>query len=367
MSSLRPVTGGPAEVLAMLREWNSLPEEPEPLVIETSGSTGRPKRVVLSRTALRASASATLERIGGPGQWLLNLPATYVAGVQVLFRSVLAGSEPVLLDEHPDFSTAAAAMSGSRRYVSLVPTQVHRMLRTPVDLQALRAFDVVLVGGAAVGEELRAAAGRAGIRIVATYGMSETCGGCVYDGVPLDGVALAVGTDGQIRIGGPTLFSGYEDDLALTDQVMDGGWFLTSDFGRLDEDGRLQVLGRMDDVVVSGGVNVPAQAVAERLRTHPSIETAEVVGVFDAEWGQRVVAVVVSPAGLETRRMPGLEDVRNWVSQVHPRIWAPRQLVRLDEIPLLPNGKVDRRELERLARRDPADRKQPRPRRQADG
>ncbi len=349
MSSLRPVTGTPAEVLALLREWDTLPGEPEPLVIETSGSTGAPKRVVLSRTAMRASASATHERMGGPGQWLLNLPASYVAGVQVLFRSVLAGTDPVLLDEHAHFRAAAAAMSGERRYVSLVPTQLHRMLRSPLDAAALRTFDVILVGGAAVGDELRAAAARADVRVVATYGMSETCGGCVYDGVPLDGVALAVSTDGQIRIGGPTLFSGYQDDLARTNEVMDGGWFLTSDYGRLDEDGRLHVLGRMDDVVITGGVNVPTQAVAERLLSHPSVEAAEVVGIFDAEWGQRVVAVVVSVRGVAARKVPGLEDVRNWVAQVHPREWAPRQLVRVDDIPLLPNGKVDRKAVERIA------------------
>jgi o-succinylbenzoate---CoA ligase len=356
VSSLRPVSGTPTEVFTLLREWNDAPVEPEPLVIETSGSTGSPKRVVLSRKAMRASATATHERIGGPGQWLLNLPASYVAGVQVLFRSVLAGTAPVLLDDHDGFLSAAAAMSGERRYLSLVPTQLHRMLRQPVDAEALRGFDVILVGGAAVGGPLREAADRAGVRIVATYGMSETCGGCVYDGVPLDGVALAIAQDGQIRIGGPTLFSGYQDDLARTNEVMDGGWFLTSDYGRLDDDGRLEVLGRMDDVVISGGVNVPTQAVADRLRGHPSVESAEVVGIFDAEWGQRVVAVVVSNPALEARKVPGLEDLRNWTSQVLPRAWAPRQLLRIEQIPLLPNGKVDRLTLERLARKTPTGR-----------
>jgi o-succinylbenzoate---CoA ligase len=352
VSSLRPVTGPPAEVLALLREWNDVSGEPEPIVIETSGSTGTPKRVLLTRKAMRASASATHDRLGGPGQWLLNLPASYVAGVQVLFRSVLAGTEPVLLDDHDGFPAAAAAMASGRTYVSLVPTQLLRMLRSPADAEALRSFDVILVGGAAVGGDLRAASVRAGVRVVATYGMSETCGGCVYDGVPLDGVALAIAADGQIRIGGPTLFSGYQDDLARTDEVMDRGWFLTSDYGRLDEDGRLEVLGRMDDVVISGGVNVPTQAVAERLRGHPAVETAEVVGIFDAEWGQRVVAVVVSPPELPAREVPGLDAVRNWVSQVHPREWAPRQLVRVDAIPLLPNGKVDRKAVEEIASRN---------------
>ena len=348
MTSLRPVRGTPDEVLSLLRAWQADPGTPEPLVIETSGSTGVPKRVVLSRAAMRASASAAQVRLGGPGQWLLNLPATYVAGVQVLFRSVLAGTAPVLLDDHYDFATAAAAMDGERRYVSLVPTQLTRMLRSPRDVEALRTFDTVLVGGAAVESSLRYRAAEAGVRVVATYGMSETCGGCVYDGMPLDGVAVAVGSDGRVRIAGPVLFDGYDGQPGETAKVMAGDWFVTSDLGRLDDDGRLEVLGRVDDVIVSGGVKVPAAAVARRLREHPRVDAAEVVGLPDPEWGQRVVAVVVSQAGVAARNVPPLDDLRNWVSQVHPRTWAPRQLVRVREIPLLPNGKVDRLTVERM-------------------
>ncbi|HSE09513.1 MAG TPA: o-succinylbenzoate--CoA ligase [Nocardioidaceae bacterium] len=342
MTSLRPVRGTPREVLSLLRAWAATTEEPEPLVIETSGSTGAPKRVVLSRAAMRASASATQTRLGGPGQWLLNLPATYVAGVQVLFRSVLAGSSPVLLGEHADFVAAAAAMDGKRRYVSLVPTQLSRMLTEPRDLEALRGFDTVLVGGAAVEQSLRQRAADAGVRVVATYGMSETCGGCVYDGMPLDGVAVAVGQDGRVRIAGPILFDGYDGRPDLTAEVLRDGWFVTSDLGRLDDDGRLEVLGRVDDVIVSGGVKVPAAAVARRLREHPAVAAAEVVGPPDPEWGQRVVAVVVS------QDAPALAALRDWVSAVHPREWAPREVIAVDEVPLLANGKVDRLALERL-------------------
>lgn len=349
MTSLRPVEGEPREVLALLAAWHASPDPPEPLVIETSGSTGTPKRVVLSRSAMRASAAATEKRLGGPGQWLLNLPATYVAGVQVLFRSVLAGTTPIILDEHPDFVTAARAMDGERRYVSLVPTQLARMLRDPRQVAALRRFDTVLVGGAAVETSLRRAAAGEGVHVVATYGMSETCGGCVYDGVPLDGVAVTVGRDGRIRIAGPVLFDGYDGQPGETAEVMQAGWFLTSDLGRIDEDGRLQVLGRADDVIVSGGVNVPGGAVARRLREHPGLVAAEVVGLPDPEWGHRVVALVVSRSGADDYL--ALDDLRNWVSQVHPRAWAPRQLVRVDDIPLLPNGKVDRLALETMAGR----------------
>lgn len=332
-------------MLALLAAWQASPGEPEPLVIETSGSTGTPKRVVLSRRAMRASAAATQKRLGGAGQWLLNLPATYVAGVQVLFRSVLAGTTPVLLEDHPDFVAAARAMDGERRYVSLVPTQLTRMLRDRREVAALRTFDTVLVGGAAVESSLRRAAAAEGVRVVATYGMSETCGGCVYDGVPLEGAEVAVGRDGRIRIAGPMLFDGYDGQPGETAEVMEGRWFLTSDLGRLDADGRLQVLGRIDDVVVSGGVKVPGGAVARRLREHPRIAHAEVTAVADPEWGQRVVAVVVPTLGAFLT----LEDLRNWVSQSLPREWAPRQLVRAEQIPLLGNGKVDRIALERLA------------------
>jgi O-succinylbenzoic acid--CoA ligase len=347
VSSLRPVQGAPSEVLALLRSWNQAADEPEPLVVETSGSTGRPKRVVLSRRAMRASAAGTAARLGGHGQWLLNLPAGYVAGVQVLFRSVLAGTEPVLLDAHADLAGAAAAMTGPRRYVSLVPTQLVRMLDRPADVEALRRFDTVLVGGAAVEQPLRRAAAEAGVHVVATYGMSETCGGCVYDGRPLDGVEVAVGRDGTVRIAGPVLFDGYDGRPGDTAEVRQGRWFLTRDLGRLDDDGRLEVHGRVDDVLVTGAVKVPAGAVARRLREHPWVGAAEVVGVPDREWGQRVVAVVV-PRGAPRDR-PALDDVRNWVAQAHPRTWAPRGLVITDALPLLGNGKLDRPALERLA------------------
>lgn len=330
--------GTAAEVLDLLRAWDAVLDEPEPLVVETSGSTGEPKRVVLSRRAMRASADATLRRLGGPGQWLLNLPPTYVAGLQVLFRSVRGGTEPVVDD---DVRGAAAAMTGQRRYVSLVPTQLHRLLDDPDAVAALRTFSTVLVGGAAVPASLRQRAAGAGVTVVATYGMSETCGGCVYDGMPLDGVAVAVGADGRVRIGGPVLLDGYDGRPDLTAEVLADGWFTTADLGRLDHDGRLQVLGRVDDVIVSGGVNVPGPAVAARLREHPAVAAAEVVGVPDDEWGQRVVACVVGSLSLA--------DARDWVGGEHPRSWAPRELVVLDAVPLLPNGKTDRRALQELA------------------
>jgi O-succinylbenzoic acid--CoA ligase len=326
VSHLRPVRGSTPEVVAAVREWLLADAEPEPLVVETSGSTGRPKRVLLSRRAVVASATATHERLGGPGRWLLTLPASYVAGLQVVVRSLLAGHEPAVAGD--DLAADAAGC----RYVSLVPTQLHRMLASHAP--TLAGFDAVLLGGGPIDPALRADAEAAGVRVVATYGSSETSGGCVYDGLPLDGVRVTVDeADGRIRIAGPVLFDGYDGDPELTARTLVDGWFVTADTGRLT-DGRLEVLGRVDDVVISGGVNVPTPAVARRLRAHPGVEAVEVVGADDAEWGQRVVAFVVGSLSLD--------EARDWVAAEHPRTWAPREVVVLDALPLLANGKVDR-------------------------
>jgi len=343
VSSLRPVAGPPAELLRLLREWDAADAEPDPLVVETSGSTGEPKRVVLSRRAMRASATATHSRLGGPGSWLLTLPATYVAGLQVLFRSVVAGTAPVVLDDHVDLAGAVGAMPEGRRYVSLVPTQLRRLLADHgPDADTLRTFDVVLLGGAALAPSLREAAGAAGVTVVATYGMSETCGGCVYDGRPLDGVRIDLTDDARIRLTGPMLFEGYLDEPERTAEVLQDGWFLTSDVGRLDG-GELQVLDRVDDVVISGGVNVPTSAVARRLEEHPAITHAAVVGAPDEEWGQVVVALVeTTEPHVETATL------RDFVAERHPRTWAPRHTIAAATMPLLPNGKVDRRAVQRI-------------------
>jgi o-succinylbenzoate---CoA ligase len=334
---VRPV-GTTREVVDAVRTWLAA-DDNEPMVVETSGSSGDPKRVVLSRQAVRASVAATERRLEGAGRWLLALPASYVAGVQVIVRSLTAGHEPVLLEERG--SVAAAAETHDLDFVSLVPTQLHRMLHDEQETSALRTFRTVLLGGGPVDPGLRSRAAEAGVSVVATYGSAETAGGCVYDGVGLDGVGLAVDGDGRLRVAGPMLFDGYDGDPALTSQVLLDGWFLTSDAARIDEDGRLHVLGRLDDMVVSGGVNVPAPAVARRLREHPGVRDAEVLGVPDPEWGNRLVAYVVGSVGLA--------ETRDWVAEAYPRSWAPRQLVHVAAIPLLGNGKPDRVGLRDLA------------------
>ncbi|MDR6173801.1 O-succinylbenzoic acid--CoA ligase [Nocardioides zeae] len=339
-SALRPVHGSAAEVVEAVAAWLAADPEPDPLVVETSGSTGRPKRVRLSRRAVLASGAATAEVLGASGQWLLALPATYVAGVQVVARSLTAGHRPVLLDDHADLAAAAAAMTpGVPHLVSLVPTQLLRLLDDPATTAALRGFHTVLLGGGPIDPALRERAEGAGVRVVATYGSAETAGGCVYDGWPLPGVRLRTdAATGRLEVAGPTLFDGYDGDPELTADVLRDGWFRTSDAARLDADGRLTLLGRLDDMVVSGGVNVPTPAVARRLRAHPDVAEAEVLGVPDEEWGQAVVAFVVPRTGASFDP----SALRAWVVAEHPRTWAPRRVLVLDAIPLLPNGKTDR-------------------------
>jgi len=344
--SLRPVDGEPCEVFAELRAWWQAPDGP--LVVRTSGSTGAARNVALSHAALLASATASQRRLGGPAAWVLALPVTFVAGLQVLVRSLLAGSTPVLLGDHDgDWQSALAAVDKAgahRRSTALVPTQLHRLAKEQ-RLGELAGFDSVLVGGAGVDDQLLADARAAGVPVVTTYGMAETCGGCVYDGEPLDGVAVRVAGDGRVHLAGPCLFDGYPDDPASTAEALVDGWLRTQDLGRIDDDGRLHVLGRVDDVVVSGGVNVALPEVEQALRSHPRVADVAAVVVADAEWGTRVVVVVQADG-----QAPTLDELRDHVGKSLPRTWAPRGLTLVDRLPLLPNGKPDRVAAVRLAR-----------------
>ncbi|MFF5261455.1 AMP-binding protein [Actinomadura viridis] len=302
------------------------------VLIATSGSTGTPKIVELSAAALRHSAAATLDRIGAaPGdRWLCWLPTDHIAGIMVLVRSLVAGTEPVIA---PRFDPAAAG-SAEGMHVALVPTQLRRMIDAGVDLSKPGAL---VLGGAAASPVLLEEARARGARVFTTYGMSETCGGCVYDGVPLDGTRVAVGPDGRIRLAGPSLFTGYRRAPGLTASAREGEWFVTSDLGVM-EDGRLRVRGRADDVINTGGEKVVAGEVAAVLARHPGVRDVVVVGRPDPEWGERVTAVVV-PGGTPA---PTLEELRAWVRERMPACAAPRELELLPAIPLLASGKPDR-------------------------
>ncbi len=314
------------------------------VVIATSGLTGEPKGVELSAAALRHSARASLGRIGArPGEaWLSCLPPSHISGLQVFLRSLLSGGAPVVLDR----LDAGNAGRGAGGYVSLVPTQVRHLLDEPGGREALAGFRAILVGGAAVPAGLRAEAAAAGARVITTYGMSETCGGCVYDGEPLDGVSARIGPGGRIQLAGPVLFSGYRGRPGLTAAALDGGWFVTSDVGELDPAGRLTVRGRADAMINTGGEKVSADEVAAVLEDCPAVREAVVVGLPDPEWGELVTAIVV-PA--DPAAPPGLDVLRGFARGRLPDYAAPRAVVVVPAVPLLSSGKPDLRALRAAA------------------
>ncbi|MCK8672584.1 o-succinylbenzoate--CoA ligase [Rhodococcus sp. HM1] len=314
------------------------------LVMATSGTTGTPKGAELTAAALRASGDATHERIGGTGSWLLALPAHHIAGMQVLLRSLLSGTDPVVVDVANGFDPAAlpaavAAMDGPRRYSSMVPTQLIKTLEHPEATRAAARLDAILLGGAATPAPVLRRAREAGITVVRTYGMSETCGGCVYDGVPLTGVDVRVDAESRVWLGGATLASGYR---GLPDHpgFATPGWFRTDDAGILD-DGVLRILGRLDEALSTGGLTVVPQVVEAVLIEHPSVREVAVIGLPDARLGQRVAAVVVATPGCS----PALDELRDHVAATLDRTAAPRELHVVDALPLRGPGKVDRRAL----------------------
>ncbi len=325
------------------------------LVVATSGTTGIPKGALLSAQALRASGDATHARLGGTGSWLLALPAHHIAGMQVLLRSLLSGTEPVVVDVSAGFDPAGLpaavdAMAGPRRYSSMVPTQLIKALDHPDATAALARLDAILLGGAATPVPVLERARAAGITVVRTYGMSETCGGCVYDGVPLDGVRIQVdsatpGEPGRVLIGGPTLLTDYRlppgvdpEPGVLSDASSGPRLLRTNDLGRLDEEGRLRILGRMDEVINTGGHKVVPGPVSEILSGHPKVAEVVVVGRPDPEWGERVSAVVVP---VDPADPPVLTELREMVRAHLPSYSAPRELDLRPELPMLASGKPD--------------------------
>ncbi len=315
------------------------------VVIATSGSTGEPKGAELSAAALRHSATASLARLGAePGQrWLSCLPPSHISGLQVFARSLLAGTEPVVV---PRLDGPAAVAGAGGDYVSLVPTQVRQLLDQPGGPAALASFRGILLGGAAVPPGLLAEARAAGARVITTYGMTETCGGCVYDGRPLRGVSVRIAAGGRIQLAGPVLFSGYRGQPELSLAALDGPWFVTSDLGSLDGSGRLTVRGRADGMINTGGEKVAADEVAAVLAGCPGVRDVAVTGRPDPEWGEVVTAVVV-PA--DPADPPTLAALRAAAAGKLPGFAAPRAIVLVPAIPLLRSGKPDLRALRQLA------------------
>lgn len=329
------------------------------VVVTTSGSSGVPKSVMLSRSALTSSALSTAARIG-EGAWLLALPASYVAGLQVLVRSLVQGHEPAVLSgkfSAEGFAAASLSMKSSvggvrvPSYTSLVPAQLATLLdAAPHDAavaEALRSFEAILIGGQALPAALAARADEFGVRVVRTYGSSETAGGCIYDGVPLDGVRVRE-VDGELQLGGPTLADGYLDAPELTAEVFveDGGerWYRTGDAGAF-VDGVVSVTGRRDNVIISGGVNVSLDRVEAAVHTVPGLERAVIVGVSDERWGEASV-IVLGGAPVDAARL--LEAARAAVAETLGDPARPRQLDIMPNVPMLSSGKPDRQALRRL-------------------
>ncbi len=324
------------------------------LVVTTSGTTGAPKGAMLTAAALTASALATHQRLGGPGSWLLALPPHHIAGLQVLVRSVLAGTVPVELDvtnasrgfDVAELPGAVGQLGSGRRYASLVAAQLAKALTDPAAAAALAELDAVLIGGGPAPRPILDAAAAAGIAVVRTYGMSETAGGCVYDGVPLNGVRLRVLPDGRIAIGGATLAKGYRNPV-VPDPFAEPGWFYTADLGTLDtsaDSGVLTVLGRADDAISTGGLTVLPQPVEAALCAHPAVGDCAVFGLDDDRLGQRVVAAVVVTDGCAP---PTLDTLRAAVTRTLDATAAPRELHIVDALPRRGIGKVDRAALVR--------------------
>ncbi|MFI6868817.1 AMP-binding protein [Nocardia sp. NPDC050406] len=344
----------PITDIAAAHDLPALVPDSTAVVLCTSGSSGVPKRTMLRRDALRASARAAATRLGGDGDWLLCLPAGFVAGFQVISRAVLGGTTvTTLASEHfgaAEFVAATRRMRPGRRYTSLVPTQVGRLLADREARTALGTFDAVLVGGAPLDAET-ARRLRELTTVVVTYGMTETCGGCVYDGVPLDGVEVRI-EDDIIHLGGAVVAGGYlgADPEEAARFYLDGGqrWYRTADRGRW-VDGRLVPTGRIDDLINTGGVKVSATAIERVLREADRVEAAVVLGLPDPEWGELVGAYVVAREGASE---PDTQLLRDLVRTRLGRASVPKHLVVGTELPLLPNSKIDRRAVrERLIER----------------
>lgn len=319
------------------------------VVVETSGSTGRPKRVELSADAVLASAAAAESALDGPGQWLLALPLSYIAGLNVVARSIAAGTDAVFMNgfdsgfETGHFITAAGVMRHPVRYTSLVPVQLARLIDDDAALDVLRRFDRILLGGQATPAGLLARALELGLNVTRTYGSSETCGGCIYDGMPVGDARLEI-VDGRVELAGSILAEGYLGEPARTEAafVTRGGrrWYRTDDTGEL-HDGVLKVTGRTDDIIVSGGIKVSLAEVELAVRALPGLREAVVVPAPSPEWGQ--VPVVVSTVDAE------LDAVRAAVGEQLGRAAGPARMLLVDGIPLLPSGKPDRVRLTQLA------------------
>ncbi len=306
------------------------------VVVPTSGTTSQPRAVVLTAAAVTFAANATHQRLGGPGDWVCALPSQHVAGLMTIARAVVA--ETGIRFARGDLADLPVARE--RSYLSLVAAQLDRALTQPRLVDLLTGYAAVLVGGSAVPAGLVMRAGAAGVRVVTTYGSSETCGGCVYDGRPLDGVRVEFDGD-RIGLGGPMAFAGYRMRPDLTAAVLDGDLVRTSDRGQI-RDGLLQVFGRVDDLIVSGGEKVDLAAVqhaSDAAFGSPADGGVALLGLPDQRWGTRVV-------GLTTGAL-SLAEIQARLEPLVGRAGVPKELRRVDTLAYTSLGKIDRVALRR--------------------
>lgn len=323
---------------ALCFEEMSQSQVPSPvaLVVATSGSSGGSKEVGITAHALLASAKASNECLGAKfGQvWSLLLPLTHVAGINVLVRSLELGTTPIDLRNAEEFPKAD--------FSAIVPTQLFRALNGDSQLLAhLKGCQAVLVGGAALPAAIAQSANEAGIKIVTTYGMTETCGGCVYDGTPIAGVEVRT-DDGLIKIKAPMIAYSYLNDEPAWKNSFEDGWFVTNDLGEF-VDGKLTVTGRADDIIISGGEKVSLSAVENALsRKFPENEFAA-FSVPDAEWGSALHIAIAGEHSLSTREISShLEENLGVVAK-------PKGFLILSELPMIGVGKVDHKALAQAA------------------
>ena len=319
------------------------------LVVATSGSTGTPKGAMLTAANLISSADATHQALGGEGQWLLAMPAAYIAGIQVLVRSMVAGVTPAAIDLTHGFNISEFAAraheladTGERIYTALTPMQLAKATSTLQGIDALRRFNAVLIGGAATNPQLLESARKLRINVVTTYGSSETSGGCVYDGRPIPGARIRV-EGGRVCLGGPMVARGYRGAGldAVSSQIasdLQDGWFRTSDAGTL-ENGVLSIHGRIDNVIDSGGLKLHPEVLERVLLAIPGVTGVCVVGVEDYRLGQRICAAYTGSASVA--------DILDHLDELSaagrlPRWQIPKDLKPVPVLPLLGPGKVDR-------------------------
>lgn len=317
----------PPETNGLMPEVHGLPDTVDDdvaFLVQSSGSTGSPKLIQLSAAAAVASAEASAQRLGGAGQWLLALPLNYVAGLNVLVRSAVAEIQPVMMNPSVSFTPEAFVASTSfmrseKKYTALVPTQLSRLAVASSHeesvLRALKSYDAILVGGQATAPALLSELTSLGVNVIETYGAAETFGGVVYDGIPLDGIELNIGSDSKIEIIGPA------------------GRYLSNDLGEF-VDGKLQVLGRADRVIISGGVKVSLDRVETIAREIAGVVELVAAPIADDEWGQRVGVVYLGSPEVADEIATHLADMLGPAAK-------PLRILRVDRVPKLSSGKFD--------------------------